>query len=76
MNVHRPIPKGEYRHYKGHVYRVFGFAKDAETGKPLVLYQRADGSDTTVYVHTCENFNAYVNQDANVPRFELISTEG
>jgi hypothetical protein len=34
-----PIPLGTYRHYKGNLYKVVGFAKHSETLEELVVYQ-------------------------------------
>lgn len=38
-----PFPIGRYRHFKGGIYEVLGFAVHTETEEPLVIYQSATG---------------------------------
>lgn len=59
---------GLYRHYKGGLYRVFGFAKHTETKESLVLY-RADGQDGLFWVRPVKMF---VEMVGVVPRFEKL----
>ncbi len=34
-----------WKHYKGSIYEIMGFAYHSETGEPMVLYRRADMTD-------------------------------
>jgi hypothetical protein len=38
-----PIPLGTYRHYKGNLYEVVGFAKHSETLEDMVVYKALYG---------------------------------
>jgi len=38
-----PIPLGQYRHYKGNLYEVVGFARHSETLEDMVIYQPLHG---------------------------------
>lgn len=62
---------GLYRHYKGGLYRVFGFAKHTETEESLVLY-RGDGQDGIFWVRPVKMFCEMVGP---IQRFELIEGE-
>jgi hypothetical protein len=42
-----PIPLGTYRHYKGNLYEVTGFAKHSETLEDLVVYKALYGERGT-----------------------------
>jgi hypothetical protein len=42
-----PIPLGTYRHYKGNLYEVVGFAKHSETLEELVVYKALYGEGGT-----------------------------
>jgi len=35
----RPIPFGQYRHYKGNLYEVIGVARHSETLEELIVYR-------------------------------------
>lgn len=60
-----------YRHYKGTVYVVVGFARHSETQDDLVLY-RAPGSDRT-WARPIGMFCETVDREgATVPRFAPV----
>ena len=41
------IPLGVYRHYKGNLYEVIGFAKHSETLEDMVIYKALYGERGT-----------------------------
>jgi hypothetical protein len=43
INNKTPIPHGVYRHYKGNLYEVIGFAKHSETLEEMVVYKALYG---------------------------------
>ena len=42
-----PIPFGIYRHYKGNLYEVIGFARHSETLEDMVIYKALYGERAT-----------------------------
>ena len=44
---HPPIPLGSYRHYKGGLYEVTGFAIHSETMEDMVIYKALYGEQKT-----------------------------
>ena len=38
------LPLGIYKHYKGHEYRLIGFAKHSESLEDLAIYEDIDDS--------------------------------
>jgi hypothetical protein len=66
MRVTRELHAGVYRHYKGHLYLVLGYADDANTeGRTVVVYVglQLDGAGpgARIKVRTAEDFFAPVN---------------
>ena len=58
----REIKAGEYyRHFKGGLYHVTGIAKDADTEKPVVVYQALYG-DEELWVRDYEEFAGEVDR--------------
>jgi hypothetical protein len=47
MTNETPIPLGTYRHYKGNLYEVVGFAKHSETLENMVVYRALYGERGT-----------------------------
>lgn len=66
---------GIYRHYKGNMYRVHGFAKHSETLEVMVQYQALYG-DYEEWTRPLKMFSETVVVDGKtVPRFELFEPE-
>lgn len=58
----REIKTGEYyRHVEGGLYHVTGVAKDADTGRQMIVYQELDGNEE-LWVRSCEDFSAEVDR--------------
>ena len=58
----REIKAGEYyRHFKGGLYHVTGIARDADTEKPVVVYQALYG-DEELWVRDYEEFAGEVDR--------------
>ena len=66
------IPSGTYRHYKGNLYEVTGFAKHSETLEDMVIYKPLNGDGNT-WVRPLRMWDDLVDVDGKaVKRFELI----
>ena len=66
------IPLGVYRHYKGNLYELVGFAKHSETLDDMVIYNPLYGERGT-WVRPLSMWEEYVQVDGKeVKRFELI----
>ncbi|MDD3302521.1 MAG: DUF1653 domain-containing protein [Candidatus Gracilibacteria bacterium] len=68
---------GLYRHQKGNLYEVIGFAKHSETLEDLVvykaLYDHKDYGKNALWVRPKEMFFEKIEKDGKkVPRFEYI----
>ena len=64
------LKAGVYRHYKNHLYQVFGYAHDANNdGRLLVIYIGLELTDARVAprlaARTAEDFFAWVNPDGS-----------
>lgn len=60
---------GIYRHYKGNLYLVEGFATDSETLEPMVVY-RALYDGNRLWVRPEKMFFDEVNKGGQKHRFE------
>lgn len=60
-----------YRHFKGGIYQVLGFAKHSETEEWMVIYRAAstDGTWVRPYKMFFENVE---HEGKTVPRFEKL----
>lgn len=66
------VVNGIYRHYKGNLYKVLGFAKHSETEENLVIYMALYG-DYDVWARPRYMWNEIVEKDGKkYKRFELI----
>ena len=71
-----PIPPGVYRHYKGNMYEVVGFAKHSETLEDMVVYKALYGEGGT-WVRPLSMWNNPIEVDGKtVKRFEYVSESG
>lgn len=70
----RPAPQpGQYRHFKGGLYEVFGVARHSETEEELVVYRPLYG-DCGLWVRPLALFCDVVTVDGvETPRFALVS---
>ena len=65
------IELGKYKHFKGSVVEVLGFAKDSETLKEMVIYKHLDTSE--IWVRSLEMFEeTIVRNNAKIKRFTKI----
>jgi len=66
------IPKGIYKHFKGHVYKVIGIAKHSETLEEQVVYVSiSDPND--IWVRPATMFLDMIERDGKrFQRFEFL----
>ena len=68
-NNHQEIAIGKlYRHYKGNVYKIIGFAKHSETYEDMIVYEAL--SDKRTWVRPKNMWNEMI--DENTIRFTLL----
>ena len=64
-----------FRHFKGNLYRVEGFAKDSETLEEMVVYRALYG-ERGLWVRPAKMFFETVERDGRtMKRFELLEGE-
>ncbi|STZ76669.1 DUF1653 domain-containing protein [Bergeriella denitrificans] len=67
-----PIKPGIYRHYKGNLYEVTGWARHSETGEDMVVYRALYG-DYGLWVRPAAMFAENIaGEGGTQPRFALI----
>ncbi len=73
---HRQLIGRAFRHFKGNLYRLEGFAKDSETLEEMVVYRALYG-EHGLWVRPANMFFATIERDGRtIKRFELVdSTE-
>ena len=65
-----------FRHFKGNLYRLEGFAKDSETLEEMVVYRALYG-ERGLWVRPAKMFFEAIERDGKaMKRFELIDREG
>ena len=65
------IKLGKYRHFKGNMYEVLGFAKNSETCEEMVIYRALYG-ENDVWVRPSSMWNETVERDGKIyKRFEF-----
>ena len=66
----------EFRHFKGNLYRLEGFAKDSETLEEMVVYRALYG-DGGLWVRPAKMFFETIERDGKmIKRFELVEDAG
>jgi len=66
------IPKGIYKHFKGHVYKVIGIAKHSETLEEQVVYVSIS-DETDIWVRPATMFLDMVERDGKrFQRFKFL----
>ena len=62
----------EFRHFKGNLYRLEGFAKDSETLEEMVVYRALYG-EGGLWVRPAKMFFETIERDGKtMKRFELV----
>ncbi len=71
-NSPQEITLGRYRHFKGNIYEVIGFAKHSETEEKMVIY-KSEANPDEVWVRPYEMFAEAIERDGRkFYRFEKI----
>ena len=66
------IKLGKYRHFKGNMYEVLGFAKNSENLEEMVIYRALYG-EKEVWVRPASMWNETVERDGKTfKRFEFV----
>ena len=69
------LVRREFRHFKGNLYRLEGFAKDSETQEEMVVYRALYG-DGGLWVRPAKMFFETIERDGKrMKRFELLKGE-
>ena len=75
MNDKESLIGRKFRHFKGNLYRLEGFAKFTETLEDMVLYRALYG-DHGLWVRPAKMFFETIERDGKrMKRFELTSTQ-
>lgn len=69
---------GIYKHFKGHIYKIIGIAKDSEDLKEKVVYQNTETGE--LWLRDEEEFLSPVDKEKypnieQIYRFELIEEQ-
>ena len=66
------VKKGRYRHFKGNIYELLGFAKNSETLEDMVIYRALYG-EGEIWVRPLSMWGETVEHDGkSVLRFTYI----
>lgn len=66
------VKKGRYRHFKGNMYELLGFAKNSETLEDMVIYRALYG-EGEIWVRPLSMWGETVEHDGkSVLRFTYI----
>ena len=69
---HEKLIGREFRHFKGNLYRLEGFAKDSETLEEMVVYRALYG-EHGLWVRPAKMFFETIERDGKrMKRFELL----
>lgn len=58
-----------YKHYKGNLYKIIGFAKHSETMEDMIIYQNAEKGDC--WVRPYNMWNNVIDERGTL-RFTLV----
>lgn len=64
-----------FRHYKGGIYKLIGFAKDSETLQEVVIYQAMYGNFSLWVRPKSMFFEKIIINNQLIQRFSLITKE-
>ena len=69
---------GIYKHFKGHIYKVIGIAKDSEDLSEKVVYQNIETGE--LWLRSEKDFLSFVDKNKypnvkQIYRFELIEEQ-
>lgn len=65
-------PKGIYKHFKGHIYKVTGTAKHSETLEEYVVYVSID-NEADLWIRPASMFLEVIERDGKrFQRFEFL----
>lgn len=71
----KQIKLGQYRHYKGSMYRVEGFATHSETEETMVIYRPQYG-EKALWVRPLEMFIEEIEiEGKKQPRFAFVDEQ-
>ena len=71
-NEQQSLVGREFRHFKGNLYRLEGFAKDSESLEEMAVYRALYG-DGDLWVRPAKMFFETIERDGNtMKRFELM----
>ena len=71
LENHKDLVGQEFRHFKGNLYRLEGFAKDSETLEEMVVYRALYG-EHGLWVRPAKMFFETIERDGkHMKRFEL-----
>ena len=74
-NEQQSLVGREFRHFKGNLYRLEGFAKDSETLEPMAIYRALYG-DGGLWVRPAKMFFETIERDGKrIKRFELVEAQ-
>ena len=68
--MERPLIRLAYRHFKGGIYVILGFAEEEKSKEEVVIYSSLEDGKT--YTRPLKDFFA-IHPQLNVPRFQLIT---
>ena len=75
IEEHTNLAGREFRHFKGNLYRLEGFARDSETLEEMVVYRALYG-EHGLWVRPAKMFFETIERDGKtMKRFELVELQ-